>query len=79
MGELTADISGESTNWRLRRTIHFWACVTSGGDVYHDAKGTILPDVERAKDRAFEMVRKMTVHARDRMLSAPSATSTAHR
>ncbi|CDX11958.1 hypothetical protein LCM4577_23280 [Mesorhizobium sp. LCM 4577] len=30
-----------------------------GGDVYHDAMGTALPDVKKAKDRAFEIVSKL--------------------
>ncbi|RWL42182.1 MAG: hypothetical protein EOR60_26365 [Mesorhizobium sp.] len=42
----------------------FFFDLAYGGDVYHDAKGTYLPKVVRAKDRAFDMVRKMTVDAK---------------
>jgi hypothetical protein len=35
-----------------------------GGDVYHDATGTSLPDEKQAKDRAFEIVRRLAASAR---------------
>lgn len=38
---------------------HFFFDICDTGDVYHDARGVLLPGTESAKERALEMVRKL--------------------
>ncbi|CDX15213.1 putative Glutamate dehydrogenase leucine dehydrogenase [Mesorhizobium sp. ORS 3324] len=38
---------------------HFFFDISDTGDVYHDARGALLPGTETAKERALEMVRKL--------------------
>ncbi|MDX8527018.1 hypothetical protein RFM68_21190 [Mesorhizobium sp. MSK_1335] len=37
----------------------FFFDLSDTGDVYHDARGALLPGIESAKERALEMVRKL--------------------
>ncbi|WP_430694992.1 DUF6894 family protein [Mesorhizobium montanum] len=44
----------------------FFFDLTHSGDVYHDARGTNLPGLREAKERAFEIVRRLVVGANSR-------------
>jgi hypothetical protein len=43
----------------------FFFDVSERGDVYHDARGTILPSFGAARQRAFDIVRKLRPGPRD--------------
>ncbi|CDX36683.1 conserved hypothetical protein [Mesorhizobium sp. SOD10] len=43
----------------------FFFDVSERGDVYHDARGTILPGFGAARQRAFDIVRKLRPGPRD--------------
>ncbi|MBZ9819729.1 DUF6894 family protein [Mesorhizobium sp. CA4] len=44
----------------------FFFDVSHSGDVYHDARGANLPGLKEAKERAFEVARRLVIGGKDR-------------